>query len=192
MTTRDGRDARREARDEEDFRRKDQALIEKIRQRSAGAEIQHALGVTTGIDDLEILHELQALGFTPETVALLPLIPVLQVAWAEGGVTPAERQLVETFATARGIAPGSAADAQLMDWLANEPADEVFVGAARLVRALLGTGSTVVDPRDADDLIDYCEQVAAASGGVFGLGRVSEDEKTLLRSIATDLRDRRG
>jgi hypothetical protein len=33
-------------------------------------------------------------GFTLETVKLLPLIPVLEMAWAEGGVTPAERKMV--------------------------------------------------------------------------------------------------
>ncbi len=192
MSTHDGLRERGHALEEEYFRRKDQELIARLRARAASEEAQRALGASTGVADPDMLHELQALGFTPDTVALLPLMPVLQVAWAEGGVTPVERMLIEKLATARGIAPGSPADAQLMDWLANKPADDVLSGAARLIRALLASGSGVVANLTADDLVDYCEKVASASGGIFGLiGRISPDEKALLHSIAEDLKGRR-
>jgi hypothetical protein len=176
--------------EEEYFRRKDRELIERIRQKAAAEASQHALGVLTGVNDPEVLHELHALGFTPDTVALLPLMPVLQIAWAEGGVTPVERHLIEKLANARGIAPGGPADAQLMDWLANKPTPEVFAGAARLIRALLESGSDVLSNLSAEDLVAQCEQVAAASGGIFGLGRISAEERELLASIAADLKGR--
>ena len=60
-----------------------------------------------------MLRELQVLGFTPETVALLPLVPLVQMAWAEGGVSDAERRLILQFARTRGIEEGSGADRQL-------------------------------------------------------------------------------
>lgn len=191
MSSDDSLRDRGRALEDEYFRRKDQELIEKIRRKSAAEDTQRALGASTGLSDPELLHELQALGFTPETIALLPLMPVLQVAWAEGGVTPLERDLIERLATARGIAPGSPADAQLMDWLANKPGDDVFEGAGRLIRALLEAGSDVMGALSADDLVGYCEKVAAASGGIFGLGRVSVEERALLASIASDLKGRR-
>lgn len=193
MSSHDGLHERGRALEEEYFRRKDQELIAKLRERAASEAEQRALGASTGVADPEVLHELQALGFTPDTVVMLPLIPVLQVAWAEGGVTPVERMLIEKLATTRGITPGSPADAQLMDWLANKPSEEVFSGASRLIRALLASGSDVVANLTADDLVDYCEKVASASGGIFGLiGRISPEEKVLLGSIAEDLKGRRG
>jgi len=192
MSEHDSLHERGRALEDEYFRRKDRELLEKIRRKAAAEEAERALGASAGISDPEVLHELQALGFTPETIALLPLIPVLQVAWAEGGVTPVERHLIEKLANARGIAPGSGADAQLMDWLANKPSEEVFRGAARLTQALLESGSSVVANLRADQLVEYCEQVASASGGIFGLGRVSADERTLLASIAADLKGRKG
>jgi hypothetical protein len=191
MSEHDSLHERGRALEEEYFRRKDRELIEKIRRKAATEEAERALGASAGISDPEVLHELQALGFTPETIALLPLVPVLQVAWAEGGVTPVERHLIEKLANARGITPGSGADAQLMDWLANKPSDEVFRGAARLTQALLESGSSVVANLRADQLVEYCEQVASASGGIFGLGRVSLEERTLLASIAADLKGRK-
>ena len=191
MSHHDALHDRGRALEEEYFRRKDQELVEKIRQKAAAADAQRALGDSTGISDPEILHELQARGFTTDTVALLPLMPVLQVAWAEGGVTPAERLLVEKLATARGIEPGSPADAQLMDWLANRPSDHVFAGAARLIAVLLAAGSDMVSDLSADDLVAQCQKVASVSGGILGLGRVSLEEKTLLESIASDLKGRK-
>lgn len=191
MSEHDSLHERGRALEDEYFRRKDRELIEKMRRKAAAEEAERALGTSTGISDPDVLRELQALGFTPETVALLPIVPVLQVAWAEGGVTPVERLLIEKLATARGIAPGSGADAQLMDWLANKPSEEVFRGAARLTQALMNSGSSVVADLRADQLVDYCEQIASASGGIFGLGRVSPEERTLLASIAADLGGRK-
>jgi hypothetical protein len=190
MTEQDSLHERGRALEDEYFRRKDQELIARLREKASAEDAQRALGDSTGVRDPEVLHELQALGFTPDTVSLLPLMPVLQVAWAEGGITPLERDLIERLATSRGIAPGSAADAQLMDWLANKPGDDVFAGAGRLIRALLDVGSTVVSSLSAEDLVAYCEKVASASGGIFGLGRISLEERSLLASIATDLKDR--
>ena len=51
------------------------------------AATRKGLEDATGIHDPEQIQELQALGFTLADVPLLPLMPVLQVAWAEGGVS---------------------------------------------------------------------------------------------------------
>lgn len=191
MSTQDSLHDRGRALEEEYFRKKDRELIEKIRQKAAADESQRAMGAATGITDPEILRELHALGFSLETVALLPLVPVIEVAWAEGGITPRERDLIETFATRRGIAPGSPADAQLMDWLANRPSDEILAGARRLIQALLASGSSVVADLTANDLVAYCESVASASGGIFDLGKITIEERALLASIASDVKARR-
>ncbi len=42
----------------------------------------------------------------------------------------------------------------------------------------------------ADDLLKYCEQIASASGGLFGFGKVSAEEKTALEQIASQLKKR--
>ena len=192
MSINESQGDRARAQEEEYFRKRDIELVEKMRQKVAAEEARTALGEKTGLGNIEYLEDLRQLGFTADTVALLPLVPVVQMAWAEGGVTPVERDLIEQLANARGIAPGSPADAQLMDWLANRPADAVFNGAGRLINAMLASGSEQVSNLTADDLVKYCETIAAASGGIFGLGRVSGEERALLASIAADLRNRAG
>ena len=73
-----------------------------MRQRALAEQQLRELGESVGVTDPDVIHELAELGFTPETVKLLPLIPVLETAWAGGGVTPKERQMVVDFARARG------------------------------------------------------------------------------------------
>lgn len=180
------------AMEDEYFRKRDRELIEKLRKSRADEATRRALGTSTGLQDPALLQELLDLGFTPETVSLLPLIPVVQMAWAEGGVTRHEHDLVVKLAQARGIADGSAAHRQLIDWLTTRPAAAVFAGAGRLIRAMLASGSAPVTNLTADDLVHYCEQIAGASGGMLGLGRISGEERTLLQTIAADLKTRQG
>ncbi len=42
----------------------------------------------------------------------------------------------------------------------------------------------------ADDLVKYCESIAAASGGILGINRISAEERALLNTIANDLKSR--
>ena len=187
MADRDAFTERGRSFEEDYFRKKDRELIEKMRRAAAEDEAHSALGREAGTSDPELLRELRELGFTPETVRLLPLLPVLQVAWAEGGVSRAERDLLVGLARARGVAEGSAADQQLSEWLATAPSEGVFQRGTRLIRAMLESTEVAAD-LSAEDLVGYCEQIAAASGGILGIGRVSAEERALIERIAGEVK----
>ena len=91
---------------------------------------------SSGIHDAAALQELAALGFTPETVSLLPMVPIIQMAWAEGGVSDEERALIPS-SRASAASSGSVADQQLSLWLRERPGEDVFARATRLIRAML-------------------------------------------------------
>lgn len=191
MTDHDGLAARGRALEEEYFRKKDRELIERMRQAAAAEQARGEMGRKTGLQDPASLRELQELGFTPETVILLPVVPLLEMAWAEGDITPAERSLLVKLARRRGVEESSPADAQLMEWIASRPDAMVFERARRLIAAMLS--SDVEQPAlTPDDLVAHCEQIAAASGGILGsrLGSISSEEKVLLSRIASDLKAR--
>ena len=173
--------------EEEYFRARDRELVEKMRRAAAADQARQQLHARTGLQDPELVKELEALGFTPDTVDLLPFVPLIQVAWAEGGVSDAERKLVTRLARSRGITEGSAADRQLTDWLENRPSAEVFARAMRLVRALLASPAQQT-AMTADDLVKYSENIAEASGGIFGLNKISGEERALLAVLAKELK----
>ena len=188
MADRDITSERGRSLEDDYFRKKDRELIEKIQKAAAAEQARTDLGRAVGLQDPALIQELLDLGFTPETVSLLPLMPILQMAWAEGGITPPERDLIVRFARSRGIDAGSAADQQLTSWMAHRPSEDVFARASRLIRATLDSGGGAgLNP---DDLVAYCESIASASGGVFGIGRISAEERTLLSNIAAVLKGR--
>jgi hypothetical protein len=179
---------RRRTQEDDYFQRKDRELIEKLRRQAEAEQQLRELGERIGITDPEVSRELAELGFTPETVRLLPLIPVLETAWAEGGVTAQERKMLVDLARARGIEEGGAADRQLTAWLDRRPDESVFRRAGRLISALFASGGRFdLTP---DDLLKYCEAIADASGGLFGIRRVSSEERATLARIAEEIRSR--
>src|SRR5687767_4924334 len=175
-------------RDHEDdyFRKQDRELIERMRKAAADNEAR----ALTGIQDPDLLRDLSELGFTGDTVSLLPLVPILQVAWADADVSPEERKLILQIARMRGITEGSPADQQLSAWLTHRPAPSVFSGAGRLVAAMLAAGSGAMQDLSADDLVKYCENIAAASGGILGLAKVSAGERAAIEQVQKTLKSR--
>jgi hypothetical protein len=177
------------AHEDDYFRKRDLELIENLRIADAAAREQRVLEQETGLHDPEMLRELAVLGFTPDTISLLPLIPVLQVAWAKSGISSAERALIVGLARSRGIAAGSPADHQLALWLDVRPTDDTFHKATRLIHAMLEAPEHRVEV-SAHDLIEYCDKIAHASGGILGIGVVSPEERAALAEISSALKAR--
>ena len=172
------------------FLKRDRELIEKFRKAAADEKARSELAAEIRINEPGLVNDLKELGFTPETVKVLPLMPIVQLAWAEGGVSPAERKLLISLARERRIAEGSPGDQLLADWMTHQPSPAVFSNGMRLIRAMLEHQAPDGDMISADDIIRYCERIAEASGGVFGIGKVSSEERATLTQIAGELKKR--
>jgi hypothetical protein len=187
VSDRDAFADRGRALEEEYFRRREQELIEKLRQRAQADAAKQQLAEQAGVADEEILQDLQELGYTPETVALLYLVPLVQVAWAEGGVSDRERTLIVEAARARGIEADTSADAQLTQWLTTRPSEKLFEQTLRAIRAILESRPAAEREASRTDLLTYSTAIAEASGGVLGLRSVSPEERALLARISSEL-----
>ena len=178
---------RRRAQEDEYFHRQEQALIEKLRQRGREEATRRRMAEHSGVADEEILQDLQALGYTAETVMLLHLVPLLQMAWAEGRVSDGERDLILEAARARGIDKDSAAGRQLASWLPDRPSGELFETTLRAIGAILQSRPS--EERDAirKDLVSRLTAIASASGGILGFGKVSPQEQQVLARISQEM-----
>jgi hypothetical protein len=178
---------RRRSQEEEYFQRREQELIAKLQQRSQEQATRRSLAERSGVADEEVLGDLEALGYTPDTVMLLHLAPLLQVAWAEGGVSERERELILEAARARGVEPGSSADAQLESWLTSRPSAEFFDRTLRVIRAILQGQPPEEREASERDVLSYSTTIASASGGILGFGKVSAEEVKILQRIGEEL-----
>jgi hypothetical protein len=174
--------------EEEYFHRKERELIEKMRVRAAAEEQRRRLGEETGVGDEDVLRDLQDLGYTPETVMLLHLVPLIQTAWAEGGVTQKERDLIVKAARSRGITAGSPADQQLDLWLAQRPSNELFEKTLRAIRTILQAQPDDARAASEKDLLALASAIATASGGIVGFRAVSDEERQILAHISEELK----
>ena len=183
-------DRHKRGNEEEYLHKQDLELLERMRKAGAAGGRAKSSVTEAGSSDPELLKEIEQLGFTPDTIWLLPLVPLLHVAWAEGSVSPEERKLILDLAHARSIAEGSPADRQLREWLVHKPPQNVFTRGGRLITAMIAAGSPEVKDLSTDALLKICESIAAASGGILGLGKVSAEERAALAQIQGMLKNR--
>ena len=174
--------------EEEYFHRKEQELIEKLRQRRQAEAQMKELAEASGIPNEDVLKTLQELGYTRDTVSLLHLVPLISVAWADNKVSGSEREMILEAARLRGVAEDGPAYKQLNDWLTHRPSDEFLDQTLRVISDLAGTDRPDGTKIDRDELLELSTRVAAASGGILGLGnKISPEEQALLDRIAQRL-----
>jgi hypothetical protein len=178
--------------EEEYFRKREKELIDKMRQRAEAEAARRRLGEQAGVADEEILRDLETLGYTAETVTLLHLVPLVQMAWTEGDVSDRERDLIREAARARGIGAGSAADQQLSDWLTRRPSEDFFEKTLRAIGAVLEAQPAETRAASQKDLLSYCTAIASASGGIMGFRTVSDEERQLLSRISQEFEKAHG
>jgi hypothetical protein len=178
--------------EDEYFRKREQELMAKLKRKAEEQAARKHLAEQAGVYDEEILKEMEDLGYKPETLMLIHLIPLVQVAWAEGGVSDRERALILEAARSRGIQPGSAADRHLETLLTERPPDAFFEKTLRAITAILE--GTAPDQREEKrrNLLNYSAAIASASGGIFGFAKVSAEEQRVLQRLTEELKDRRG
>ena len=173
------------------FRKQDEKLIEKLRQRAQLSEIAKALAEKLQVDDPALLKRIVELGVTLDTGAAFILAPLVEIAWADGHVSKAEHDTVLRVAFERGVGPGSPDLAQLLKWLQDRPSDALFQTALEAIKV----GIAVLPREEAEERIQKmlraCETVAEASGGLQKLLRmhsgVSPQEQSVLNEIKSRL-----
>ncbi|MFB6351063.1 MAG: hypothetical protein ABEN55_15675 [Bradymonadaceae bacterium] len=132
----------------------------------------------------DVAEEALELGFDQDTARVLPLVPLIQMAWADGNVSSAESRTVRELAKRFGLEPDSEAFDFLRLMLSEQPSDLFFERVNRVVRHLITSDTQTWDQ---DSLVDLVEEVARASGGFFGLTNpINSDERDLLQEFAEE------
>jgi hypothetical protein len=174
--------------EEEYFGRKNQELIEKMRERRAREADRQKMAEMMGVDDQDVLEALQDLGYTSETIPLLHIVPLVEVAWAEGGVADREREMIFKIAEARGVPADGVAHEMLSHWLEKKPSERFFDNSLRAIRVILDLLPEERRVTARRDLIAYCAQIATAvSSGIFGPGGLDDEERALIARIAAEI-----
>ncbi len=146
---------------------------------------EERLAAASGIEDRALLARLAAAGVRAETLAALTLIPLVEVAWADGRMDARERSAVLSGAESTGIAPHSPSHALLRLWIQDRPAPDLMQVWSDFIRALCAQLTEAERGRLCSNLLDRARRVAEAAGALLGLGnRISKEEARVLEELA--------
>lgn len=140
--------------------------------------------------DEQLEQALHEVGVDRETWRAVLLLPVVQVAWADGAVQTPERVRILELAHEHGLLDTPAGEV-VRRWLAVPPSAAIIARGRQVLTALLqrhrGPGAEL-DVAALDEIERHCHEVARAAGGLFDLVfTVDEREARALRRITAAL-----
>ena len=193
MSDRDAFKERERGLEEGYFLKREQELIEKMRQRVALERERGQLADKIGITNDEILRALQDLGYNSENIKLLHLMPLVHIAWANGKVSDPERKLILDAARASGIGEGSEAERDIEKLLQDRPSVEFMDAQFTAIRAIMEAVPEDSQKAIRENLTTYCTALASLSKGLFSLEpRVSKAEREALERVVDVLTEQSG
>ena len=167
------------------FRRENDKLLARLQELRKTELNREELAKATGISKPEVLDRLLKLGIQTQTLAALSIVPLVEVAWADGELDAKERQAVLEHAGEAGLTKGSPAYGLLEAWLQHRPSQQLLDAWRDLVRAIREQIGSEEAERLKAEIVERARRVARASGGILGLGsKVSGAEAAILASLA--------
>lgn len=137
--------------------------------------------------DEELAQALIALGMDEASYRALPLLPLIQVAWADGELQEAERELILRLSEER-YALSDEGRRVLRNWLHHAPTRDYVRRGQRVLMALCDRqGGRNVSRDTLADTVTFSLDVAKAAGGFFGFGAVASQEAEAIEEIAQAL-----
>jgi hypothetical protein len=139
-------------------------------------------------DELDpLVSALAGVGMDSGSCRALLVLPLVEIAWADGAVQPREHDLLLRAAEERF---GVGADGALLvaDWLRHRPSAAYHDRGRQLLRTLAGVGTPGFDEAALRSVEAAALEVARSAGGFLGwFGRVARSESEVLEKLRRDL-----
>ena len=144
-----------------------------------------ALAAASGIGEETVLRRLAGLGIRADTLAALTLIPLIEVAWADGKMDAKEREAVLSGAESTGIERENPSYGLLKIWIEDQPAPDLVDAWREFIGTLCRELGNEQRAHLEQNILGRARQVAEAAGGFLGLGpKVSKQESAVLESLS--------
>ena len=172
---------RKKALENEFFATENQRLLERLRKEREKLAVKEALAQASNIQDEVLLDRLVELEIGPDTWTALSLIPLVEVAWADGKLDDKERAAILEAAADTGVSPGKASYELLESWLASRPAAALLEAWAEYVVGIANRLDAEGKQTLRAEIMGGARSVAEAAGGILGFGnKVSDEEQAIL------------
>ena len=186
----DAFERRRKSFEAEYFGRKDADLVDKLKAVFHRKIDKASVSEVTGIRNDQLLDNLVALNTSGELLAAFNLLPLVELAWADGSVDDREIRSIMAAAEQEGLLAGSRSLHIVEFALKHGPNREArelwYLYANKLKKTL--TKAELTEFRE--DLLNHARAVATTSGGILNVAfTISPNEQRVLDTIAKALSD---
>jgi len=165
------------------FAKENARIMQELRAASALEEKKIEFREYLNIESEEVLDALIDLEVEPETLIAFTLVPLVEVAWADGEIQPKEREAIIKAAIERGVEDGSPTCTLLRNWLQTPP-DPVLLETWRgYIEELMNSLGERAKTHLKSSSIGRARAVAEAAGGFLGIGSISAAEKKKLEEL---------
>lgn len=176
-------EARGQALENQFYEKENQAKLAALKAKLERQQSKDDLRKASGMTDEAVLDKLIELGLTANTIAALSLVPLIQVAWADGTIQDRERTAILDAAHGKGLEQGTPGYEVLQTWLAQRPSDDLIAAWEAYIKALVGQLNDEQNRLLKDQIVGFAKLVASASGGFVGFARISATEQTVMTRI---------
>jgi len=163
------------------FVRQSSDFFHHLRVEESRMEARLQLSQISGITNESILNDLLEYEVNASTVAALPLVPLVLVAWADGAMEPMERNAILKAMADQGLIPSQPAYELVLSWLEEQPDSSLYSTWRIYVRGITELMDHVSREEWKHRVMDRAQFIAASTGGFMGLGfMISAAEKLVL------------
>lgn len=153
----------------------------RARLHESAEDLRAVTTLTEGGTRLSVKSRIEALGFTGQAAQIFDLLPLVQVAWADGSVQAGERATVLNLLKLRALPPGEAWT--VMETLLEERPSQAYLDASLdVLKELLAERND-----DGRTVVGLCILLAESAGGFLGLATISKEEHEMIEKIAARL-----
>ncbi|MEM7244139.1 MAG: hypothetical protein AAF533_02280 [Acidobacteriota bacterium] len=175
---------RRKALEESFFAKQEEKARQQLKAKLEAKQAREALAEASGIEDAAVLDRLESLGVAADTVAAMSLVPLVEVAWADGKLDGNERDAILKAADSSGLGGDAPARGMLEAWLDTQPGGELRSAWKDYVTSLAESMEPAERNALRDAVLGKARSVAEAAGGFLGLGnKVSDEEQAVLADL---------
>jgi hypothetical protein len=166
------------------FAKKDAELIAKRREMEKMERTRKALAELSGVSNKELLDKLIALAITPQTLSAMAVVPLVEIAWADGKMSEKERHAIIEAAEKNGIKAGTTDHDLLESWLKHRPDKKLLDVWIHYIEEIC-TEMTLAERKELKkEVMGRAWKVAEAAGGILGLAmQVSQEEDAVLHKM---------
>jgi uncharacterized tellurite resistance protein B-like protein len=165
------------------FLQQDAILIQKRRELEKMKNTIEEYAKVTGITNEKVLEKFYQLQLSVDIVASLSVIPLIEVAWADGKVDDKEKHKILNHSDKFGVAKNSIEYELVERWLSHKPDAKLLDAWTHYIKGLCAELSQDEKNTLCETLLEHVHDVAGASGGFLGTGfgnKISASEQQMI------------